>query len=270
MSSDDNINLKTGTPEGGRDPRDGTDADAEFAAEAHEREQAAAFASLVDQLVSGASLPAVLTAESRELVETAAVVRAAARPLELAPERQRHLIDEVLGEVLGHALDEVPGASAPVQLVASGRSAADDEHARGAGATHREGAGAGTQGHGQGPSRLRATHNPHDDGVVALRARRRGRLVRSMPWVVAAASVAAALALALWQSPEGALSPPGASVVADGTAQRLQPLHRSRPADVLIGEIPRARAGAARERIDTIYAARLIGYRDLRLRGGQP
>ncbi len=45
---------------------------------------------------------------------------------------------------------------------------------------------------------------------------------------------------------------------------------KSRPADALIGAIARERAGDAATRIDTIFADRLDGYRERRLRGGRP
>lgn len=43
-------------------------------------------------------------------------------------------------------------------------------------------------------------------------------------------------------------------------------VHRSRPADPLIGTIPRERAGDASDRLDRIYHDRMTGFRELRLR----
>lgn len=103
----------------------------------------------------------------------------------------------------------------------------------------------------------------------AARVRQRARFFRVLPWSVAVASVAAALALVLWQGHGGGLSPAAPPLVAETTAPALDTIHRSRPASGLVGEIPRERADAARSRIDMIYADRLIGYRDLRLRGGR-
>ena len=42
----------------------------------------------------------------------------------------------------------------------------------------------------------------------------------------------------------------------------------ARPADALVGAIPVERAGAALDRIDTIYADRLDGFRARTMSGG--
>ena len=49
-------------------------------------------------------------------------------------------------------------------------------------------------------------------------------------------------------------------------AMKLTVANTSRPADPLVGVIRRSAAGAASDRIDIIFADRLDGYRDLRLR----
>lgn len=89
---------------------------------------------------------------------------------------------------------------------------------------------------------------------------------RWAPWAIAGAStlVAAAALVALWLRAPRAVTPPAAAAAAVPTEWR------SRPADRLIGRIPRARAGDAASRIDTIFADRLDGYRDRRLDGGKP
>jgi len=76
---------------------------------------------------------------------------------------------------------------------------------------------------------------------------------KRLPWVVAAAStlVAAAAILLIWlRKPDPVPE----------TAQ-VPTQWKSRSADPLIGRIPRARAGDAATRIDTIFADRLEGYR---------
>lgn len=211
----------------------------ESPADAREQAEAASFAALIDRLTTGQALPPAMTTEERVLVDTAGMVRAAARPVALATERQRALIDGVLER----ARDR--GASKPAQV----------------------GIGSSDRVPSRAPGRDQSRPHPGDSGdIVDLGERRRGRYLRALPWAVAMASVAAALLLALWQSRSGPLAPQAPTVVAE-SAPGLDTVHRSRPADALIGEIPRPRADAARARIDMIYADRLVGYRDLRLRG---
>jgi hypothetical protein len=92
--------------------------------------------------------------------------------------------------------------------------------------------------------------------VTDALAARRGRLRRVAPWAVAALSTtaAAAAALVLWLG-----RPQPAPPVA---APALPLIQRSRPADAVVGRIPRERAGDAASRIDAIYADRLTGYRE--------
>jgi hypothetical protein len=83
------------------------------------------------------------------------------------------------------------------------------------------------------------------------------------PWIVAGASMAvAAAALLLW------LGAPRRIHVIDHAPAALQDNWKSRPADLLIGPITRDHAGDASARLDTIFADRLDGYRELRMRGG--
>ena len=84
------------------------------------------------------------------------------------------------------------------------------------------------------------------------------RLRRAAPWLVAAASLAACLLLALW--PAG--NPPPA---------RTRDVHTcSRPADALVGPIGRAEAGDASRRLDVVYADRMVGYRSVILSTRRP
>jgi hypothetical protein len=83
------------------------------------------------------------------------------------------------------------------------------------------------------------------------------------PWIVAGASLAvAAAAILLW------LGAPRRVHVIDHAPAALQDNWKSRPADPLIGPIARDHAGDASARLDTIFADRLDGYRELRMRGG--
>jgi hypothetical protein len=98
-------------------------------------------------------------------------------------------------------------------------------------------------------------------GVVPI-ARARAR--RWAPWTIAAAtSLVAAAAVVLWLRAPRTVEAPTAGVDVPAS-------WRSRPADPLIGAISRERAGDASTRIDTIFADRLDGYRERRLRGGKP
>lgn len=259
-------------------------------ADPREMARAASFGALVDRLVVGQALPPAMTPEERALVETAGMLRASARPVALAADRQRALIDSVLGSGLGSARGSAPGStsgsgsgaasgspggspgrspgSSPggsidtsIHAAASPRGSAGDEAAPAPAGVPEPGAD------GQPGARVELP-----DGVIDLRGareRRRARFFRVLPWAVTTASVAAALALVLWQGRGAGPSPSASPLVAETTVPALDVTHRSRPAGDLVGEIPRARADAARARIDIIYADRMIGYRDLRLRGGR-
>lgn len=241
MSHDDRNHDQT--------PPHGTQPEAR--ADAREQAQAASFAALIDRLTSGQPLPPAMTAEERELVETAGMVRASARDVALAPERQRAVIDSVLDSVLDSARDSA---------LARGPAAARSQGGADAGRGVRQRVPS------RGPGRDEPRHGEGD--VVDIAERRRGRYFHALPWAVAVLSAAAAL-LVFWQSRSGPLVPDAPDVIAGRVpvVPLLDETHRSRPADALIGEIARVDADAARARIDVMYADRLIGYRDLRLRG---
>jgi hypothetical protein len=83
---------------------------------------------------------------------------------------------------------------------------------------------------------------------------------RWAPWSVAGASMlVAAAAVVLWLRVPDRTMP-----VADGSHKQLPESERMRPADALVGPIAREHAGDAVSRIDTIFADRLDGYRELR------
>jgi hypothetical protein len=86
-------------------------------------------------------------------------------------------------------------------------------------------------------------------------------LRRWAPWSVAAAStLVAAAAVLLWLRAPQRVAPQAAALPA------LPEIERSRPADALVGPITREHAGDASARIDTIFADRLDGYREIRFR----
>jgi hypothetical protein len=101
---------------------------------------------------------------------------------------------------------------------------------------------------------------PEETDIINLGRRRSDRLVRTLPWVVA--TVAAAAAILLFITRPKDLGEPARQAAAE-----LDPAHFSRPADPLIGRIPRQKADQASSRLDAINADRLAGYRDLQLAG---
>ena len=103
-----------------------------------------------------------------------------------------------------------------------------------------------------------------DTDVIQLKRRRSDKLVRALPWVVAGVAAAAAILL-FFTRPENLGNTTGATVAQQGAYSLI---HRSRPADPLVGQISREAAASASSRIDMIYSDRLAGYRELTLRRG--
>jgi hypothetical protein len=93
--------------------------------------------------------------------------------------------------------------------------------------------------------------------ITRMRAKR-------APWIVAAAAMlVAAAALSLWlRAPR--------QVATTMRAPAVPETWKSRPADALVGPIRREHAGDASARLDAIFADRLDGFRERRLRGGKP
>jgi hypothetical protein len=212
-----------------------------------EAAQAESFARLVDQLMTGDSLPPAMASDERTLVEVAAIMRACVsdpRDVELDVSRRDALIDQALLQ----ALEQGRGVRTEAER---------DEDAAADAAAGRS---------GELPQASPADpdgHRPEDapDDVSDLGARRRARLGKVIPWAFTAVAAAAALFFALQRpAPERTASLPEPA--------SLSEVHRSRPADALIGQIPRDRAERASDRLDVIYADRMAGYRDLHLRGG--
>ena len=130
----------------------------------------------------------------------------------------------------------------------------------------RQAVGAGAGGAGASAGRSPATST-----VTPILPIERSRARRWAPWAIAGASslvAAAAIAMVWLRTP-----PPAAAPVAEAVPARWT----SRPADPLIGPIPRERADDASARLDYIFADRLDGFRERRLsprvsgsRGGKP
>jgi hypothetical protein len=91
------------------------------------------------------------------------------------------------------------------------------------------------------------------------RSRRNARLAGG-----AVALVCAAAALLFFLRTRDPAAPSSSAPVATNPV-RWDERHTSRPADELVGQIPRAEAGMASKRIDRIYSDRMSGYRDLQL-----
>jgi hypothetical protein len=237
MPGDDNMNDLPRSPD---DP-----------ASPVERAQAESFARLVDQLMAGDSLPPAMASDERILVEVTAVMRACVGdPLDVELDTSRR--DALIDQALLQALEQAPEQNRRERPEGENDPEAASEH---------DAAGAGR--FGELPP-ARPAHPDHaPDDVIDLGARRRGRLGTIIPWALTAAAAAAALFLALQRpAPERTASLP------EPAPASVSEVHRSRPADALIGQIPRDRAERASDRLDMIYADRMAGYRDLRLRGG--
>ena len=234
MSHDDNID----------DPLRGPIKEPDDPVDPIEAAQAESFAELIDQMLDGRDLPPAMASEQRALVEVAGIVRANVREVALAPERSTTLIDEAIAR----ASATRPGANAPAL-----RSADSAPATPGSKSDPEAGYDQDSEDNAQAPS-----------DVTDLGAFRRKRLGQVIPWTVAGVAAAAALILVLIRPPAPT---PGPQVAENLPAPSL-PLHQqSRPTDTLIGEIPRAHVGHARQRIDMIYADRMAGYRALRLQG---
>lgn len=228
-----------------------------------ERDQAASLASRIDDLISGRDLPPAMAADERILVETAAMVRASTREVALSPARRDALIADALSQVLPVRLKPVtmaslvPGEDQAAEAEAEARQAKEAAGARGAAVVATPGSG--------GPTRGQSEDTPEGANRDELGAYRRRRLGRILPWTIATMASAAALLLLLLRPP----APAGPAVaISEPPMAALSEIHRSRPADVLIGQIARTDADRASDRIDVIFADRMTGYRELQLRGG--
>lgn len=104
-------------------------------------------------------------------------------------------------------------------------------------------------------------------GVTPITKARRRLFSISGPWAVAGGStlVAAAAVVMMWVRTPKQVERPRAPTAAAETPSSW----RSRPVE-LPGPIAREQSGDAISRIDYLFADRLDGYRERRLRGGKP
>jgi hypothetical protein len=221
-----------------RDDRDrrAVDPDEDAPITPAEQARAEAFGRWVDGLAAGEPLPPAMDSEDRALLETATMVLASSRAIELPSDRTHRLVDQALeGALFGRR-----------------RPASDS------------GAGLGTW-----PGTRRATSPPPGeasraptDMVVSPRRRRADRVLRNLPWAVASLAAAAAVFLFVTR-PDERVGPPRAAA---SRPVRLRLDNTSRPADPLIGVIRRGDTDRASERLDILFADRMDGYRDLTLR----
>jgi hypothetical protein len=180
-----------------------------------EKARARSFAELVDKVVAGRP-PAAMSAEDRDLIEVATVIRAAHDRLELADARRASLVEQALHR----AIDRGGRTTVP-------------------------------------PMKSAAVEPASPAAPIPIESARRWR--RRAPWIVSGVSMAVAAAAVL------------VLLLRPAPRPEMPAELRSRPSDPLIGEIPPERAGDAVSRIDTIFADRLDGYRQLSLgRGGRP
>lgn len=246
MSRDD---RHTGEPDQGRDP--GPDAPAS----ASEQGRADAFGRWVDAMMAGEPLPPAMDSDNRVLLETATVVVASSRAMELGEDRARLLVDQALeAAMVGRREDDPPSGES--WTPPSGTPL------RVAGAVDR----LQVARPGEADQAARST----TDMIPARR--RADRVVRHLPWVVASIAAAAAVILFVTRPPD---RDAGRGHRTRGRSAQVQRTPRpielsventSRSADSLIGVIDRPQAAQASSRLDVVFADRLSGYRDLMLR----
>ena len=78
-----------------------------------ERAHAKMFADIIDKTLTGKT-PAAMSAEDRALVEVATVIRAASGTMELAPAKQRSLIEDALRQAVGGVASSASGSVTPI------------------------------------------------------------------------------------------------------------------------------------------------------------
>jgi hypothetical protein len=75
-----------------------------------ERAHAKTFAELVDKTLSGRT-PAAMSADDRALLEVATVIRAASGNVQLAPGKQRSIVEDALRQAIGGPATSMPGVT---------------------------------------------------------------------------------------------------------------------------------------------------------------
>lgn len=201
----------------------------EAEATAVERARAEGFARLIDGLLAGDPIPPAMDSEDRALLEAATMVVASTQDAQ-----GLYLSAERTASLVDAALEQALTGDRRRHTVPP---VSDDRKPRGI---------------------------PEDTDVVQLRRPRTDRLLRALPWVVAGVAAAAAILL-FFTRPENLGDTTGQEVAQQGSYSMI---HRSRPADALVGQIPREATASASARLDMIYSDRLAGYRDLTLRRG--
>lgn len=78
-----------------------------------ERMHARTFADIIDKTLTNRT-PAAMSADDRALVEVATVIRAANGQIELAPEKQRSIVEDALRQAIGGAGASGSGAITPI------------------------------------------------------------------------------------------------------------------------------------------------------------
>ena len=84
--------------------------DPDAAATPSERTHAKTFADLVDKTLAGRTPPA-MSADDRALLEVATVIRAASGNVELAPGKQRSIVEDALRQAIGGPAASLPGVT---------------------------------------------------------------------------------------------------------------------------------------------------------------
>lgn len=78
-----------------------------------ERMHARTFADIIDKTLTNKT-PAAMSADDRALIEVATVIRAANGSIELAPEKQRSIVEDALRQAIGGAAASTSGAVTPI------------------------------------------------------------------------------------------------------------------------------------------------------------
>ena len=244
MSRDD---RHTGDPDLERD------LDPDAPATPAEQGRADAFGHWVNAMMVGEPLPPAMDSDNRALLETATVVVASSRAMELGEDRTRVLVDQALeAAMVGRREDDPPSGESWPPLESTALRVASTADRTGADP-------------GDADQAARSTTD-------MMPARRRAdRVVRHLPWVVASIAAAAAVVLFVTRAPDrdtGRQPHKGQTAQAHRAHRpiELSVENTSRSADPLIGVIDRPESAQASGRLDMVFADRLSGYRDLMLR----
>ncbi|HYU14616.1 MAG TPA: hypothetical protein VEL05_01030 [Candidatus Acidoferrum sp.] len=221
-----------------------------------EQTRAEAFGKWIDALSAGEPLPPAMDSDDRALLETASMVLASSRAVDLEPERARRLVDEALENAMVGQWPPADSRSGEHHLGTAPRGLTGRALGRLSGSR-------AVPPEGDGDDREAASRSSTD--LVLSGRRRADRVLRHLPWAVASLAAAAAVVLFVTTHKHDRKGQAPVPPVAERPL-RLQVANTSRPADPLIGPIDRRDAGGASERLDILFADRMDGYRDLVLR----